>query len=206
MSGLSVPGCQVPLLSGGRVLSDTYPGTFSKVPAGQIMVPGWNIPGSTYDVRPPEAAVAVASTAESRIPQNRVEMEDMWPLEVCTDDGLRIRAAGPAAFLRGVRHDIMSVWCKEGATVWIENGSNRDRHSATIKANITEGDDDVQPGPQLAPSTQFLRAQSINTASMAGVGRVRDARHSGFMPRATTTKKNLAKLHGLWLKAFWIPK
>ena len=91
-----------------------------------------------------EAAVAVASTAESRIPQNRVEMEDMWPLEVCTDDGLRIRAAGPAAFLRGVRHDIMSVWCKEGATVWIENGSNRDRHSATIKANITEGDDDVQ--------------------------------------------------------------
>ena len=41
-------------------------------------------------------------------------------------------------------------------------------------------------GTQLAPSTQFLRAQSINTASMAGVVRVRDSRHSGFMPRAMT--------------------
>ena len=68
----------------------------------------------------------------------------MWPLEVCTDDGLRIRAAGPAAMLRGIQHDIMSVWCKEGTTVWIENGSNGDRHPAKIKANITEGDNDVQ--------------------------------------------------------------
>jgi hypothetical protein len=67
----------------------------------------------------------------------------MWPLEVCTDDGLRIRAAGPAAFLRGIQHDIMSVWCKEGTAVWIENGSNGDRHPAKIKA-ITEGDNDVQ--------------------------------------------------------------
>ena len=68
----------------------------------------------------------------------------MWPLEVCTDDGLRIRAAGPAAMLRGIQHDIMSVWCKEGAAVWIENGSNGDRHSAKIKANITEGDNNLQ--------------------------------------------------------------
>ena len=67
----------------------------------------------------------------------------MWPLEVCTDDGLRIRAAGPAAMLRGIQHDIMSVWCNEGTTVWIENGSNGDRHPAKI-TNITEGDNDVQ--------------------------------------------------------------
>ena len=65
-------------------------------------------------------------------PQNALKWW-MWPLEVCTDDGLRIRAAGPAAFLRGVRHDIMSVWCKEGATVWIENGSNGDRGGASSR-------------------------------------------------------------------------
>jgi hypothetical protein len=67
----------------------------------------------------------------------------MWPLEVRTDDGLRIRAAGPAAFLRGIRHDIMSVWCKKGADVWVENGSKGCRHPAKIKAEVGEGDDDV---------------------------------------------------------------
>ena len=53
MSEKSVPGYGVLLLSGGRVLSDMYPGAFPEVPAGQIMVPGHNIPGSTYDVISP---------------------------------------------------------------------------------------------------------------------------------------------------------
>ena len=58
MSEKSVPGYGVLLLSGGRVLSDMYPGAFPEVPAGQIMVPGHNIPGSTYDVLPPEKTLS----------------------------------------------------------------------------------------------------------------------------------------------------
>ena len=63
MSEKSVPGYGVLLLSGGRVLSDMYPGAFPEVPAGQIMVPGHNIPGSTYDVLPPIYKLAKTLTS-----------------------------------------------------------------------------------------------------------------------------------------------
>jgi len=38
----------------------------------------------------------------------------------------------------------MTMWCKKGADVWVENGSKGGRHPATIEAEVGEGDDDVQ--------------------------------------------------------------